>query len=81
MEPLEQAIELCGVSGLAKACGVSPQAVHKWRVNGVPPERVLAIEGATLGRVTRHELRSDLYPEPSDEAHSRRSSDTHPEVA
>jgi DNA-binding transcriptional regulator YdaS (Cro superfamily) len=69
MDALERAIDLCGVSGLAKVCGVSPQAVHKWRANGVPPERVLDIERATrdpkteTARVTRHDLRPDLYPE------------------
>jgi DNA-binding transcriptional regulator YdaS (Cro superfamily) len=28
----------------------------------VPAERVLLIEAATGGRVSRHELRPDLYP-------------------
>jgi DNA-binding transcriptional regulator YdaS (Cro superfamily) len=28
----------------------------------VPAERVLSIESATDGAVTRHELRPDLYP-------------------
>lgn len=69
MDALEKAIDLCGVSGLASVCGVSPQAVHKWRAKGVPAERVLDIEKATLdpeteiARVTRHDLRPDLYPE------------------
>ncbi len=35
--------------------------VH-WRNRGVPAERVLEIEAATEGKVTRHELRPDLYP-------------------
>ena len=46
---------------LADACGVTPQAVTKW-LRRVPSERVLAIEEATDGKITRHELRPDLYP-------------------
>lgn len=79
MEALEQAIRLCGVSGLAKACGVSPQAVHKWRVNGVPSERVLSIESATDRKVRRGDLRPDLYP--SNEPKSRRETDRRSESA
>lgn len=62
MKALKSAIKLIGLTGLANACGVSPQAVHKWRVNGIPAERVLRVERATGGRITRHQLRPDLYP-------------------
>ena len=41
--------------------GVSQAAVSQW-LRKVPAERVLAIERATDGKVTRHELRPDLYP-------------------
>jgi DNA-binding transcriptional regulator YdaS (Cro superfamily) len=53
-----------GLAALAKALGISPQAVDKWRRKGVPAERVLAVE-ATSG-ISRHELRPDLYPEASE---------------
>lgn len=53
---------LGGVHYLAKACGVSVQAVYKWRLAGVTAERAIQIEEATGGAVKRHELRPDLYP-------------------
>lgn len=52
-----------GQPSLAKLLGISEQAVSKWKRNGVPAERVLEIERLTEKRVTRHELRPDLYPE------------------
>lgn len=59
---IDKAIELVGLSGLAKALGVSPQAVWKWQRSGrVPAERCIAIESATDGRVTRYALRPDVY--------------------
>jgi len=51
-----------GAHGLAKACGVSYQAVYKWRMTGVSAERAIQIEEVTQGGVTRHELRPDLFP-------------------
>lgn len=79
MSAIQKACELVGgQSKLAVALGITPQAVHQLVVKGhVPAERVLEIERATGGRVTRHELRPDLYPE---ETQSRRSTDPHPEV-
>ncbi|MCK8785236.1 helix-turn-helix domain-containing protein [Roseomonas sp. NAR14] len=59
----ERAIELAGgLTKLADLVGVKPSSVFKWRVRRVPAERVLAVERATGGKVTRHELRPDLYP-------------------
>lgn len=63
--PLERAIEIVGSQAeLAKALGVKPQHVWNWlhRDNKVPAEQVLPIEKATDGKVTRHDLRPDLYP-------------------
>jgi len=34
-----------------------------WKRRGVPAVRVLAVEEATGGAVTRHELRPDIYGE------------------
>ena len=60
--PIERAAYCVGnKSRLAQALGVTRQAVTKWEKR-VPAERVLSIEALTGGRVTRHELRPDLYP-------------------
>ena len=50
---------------VARAVGVSPQAVSEILRRGkrVPAEWCLAIETATAGAVTRHDLRPDLYPQ------------------
>lgn len=53
---------LGGQAKLARALGVTAQSVTKWK-RRIPAERVLGIEAATNGYVTRHELRPDLYPE------------------
>jgi DNA-binding transcriptional regulator YdaS (Cro superfamily) len=56
---LELALARCkGAYGLAKATGVSYQAIQKWR--RVPAERVHDVEKAS--GVPRHLLRPDLYP-------------------
>ena len=63
--PLERAIHIVGTqAALAKALHVSPSHIWNWRHRDkkVPAEKVLSIEAATDGKVTRHELRPDLYP-------------------
>ncbi|MFZ2982004.1 MAG: YdaS family helix-turn-helix protein [Sphingobium sp.] len=47
----------------AQVIGVTQGRVSHW-VNGsqIPGERVIPIESATGGLVTRHEMRPDLYP-------------------
>ncbi len=68
------AIEACGTAiKLAHAVGVTPQAINDWKRRGrVPAERVIAVEAATGGLVTRFQLRPDLYgrPVPSHPARS-----------
>jgi DNA-binding transcriptional regulator YdaS (Cro superfamily) len=51
-----------GQTALAKALGLRSQgSISRWIATGrVPAERVLDIEEKT--RVSRHELRPDLYP-------------------
>jgi DNA-binding transcriptional regulator YdaS (Cro superfamily) len=52
------------MAALARTLGVSPGAVWKWRnFDRIPAERVIAIERATNGLVTRAELRPDLFGE------------------
>lgn len=49
-------------SDLARRLGVSHTAVSKWLKEGRPPAgRVLEIERATEGRISRHSLRPDIF--------------------
>ena len=71
--PLETAIRLAGgVPAIARAFEISQPAIHRWRARGKPPaDRVIALERATMGRVTRYQLRPDIFgvdPAPTDEA-------------
>jgi DNA-binding transcriptional regulator YdaS (Cro superfamily) len=49
-------------NSLAKKLGVAQQTINNWLDRGIPPHRVLGIEKASNGAVTRHELRPDIYP-------------------
>ena len=61
--PLQKAIEFAnGQTELASKVGVTKQAVNQWLTKGVPAIRVIQIEKAVGGKVTRYELRPDLYP-------------------
>jgi len=58
---LERAINAAGgTAALARTINVTPQAISQW--DRVPAERVIAVENATNGDVTRSDLRPDLYP-------------------
>lgn len=64
---LQQAIRILGgQAALARACGKGCKQQHVWnwmhRDRKIPAEFVLAIERATGGQVTRHQLRPDIYP-------------------
>lgn len=64
---LSAAIENAGgQAALARAIGVSQPSVWHWvhKSKRVPAEFVLAVEDKT--GVSRHELRPDIYPVPSD---------------
>ena len=64
---LEKAIEFIGGTvALAKAISVTSQAISQW--DRVPAERVIAVEEATKGNITRYQLRPDLYPEPNSQS-------------
>lgn len=52
------------MSALARRIGVEPQAISKWE--RVPPARVIAVCEAVDWAVTPHQLRSDIYPNPTD---------------
>ncbi|HGL4396023.1 TPA: transcriptional regulator [Enterobacter hormaechei] len=65
MTGIELAILRSGsASALGALIGVSKMAVSLWRRKGIPAERVLSIYGVT--GVTPHELRPDIYPNPTD---------------
>ena len=66
-DALERAIvQVGGVAALARAINVTPQAVSQW--DRVPAERALAVEKATDGKISRYDLRPDLYPAPGSTA-------------
>lgn len=65
--PLDRAIDLCGgQTALAKKIGRTQQNVAYWRKarKGVPADVASDIEEAVEGKVTRHELRPDVFGQP-----------------
>lgn len=63
---LEQAVEIAGgQSALARACGVTQGHVWAWlnKSGRCPAKYVFPVEAATNTKITRHQLRPDLYPE------------------
>ncbi len=69
MNGLQRAITIFGSqSALARELKIKPQAVQQWvHRRRVPVERAIQIERATNGRVTRYELRPDIFGEPPEE--------------
>ncbi len=62
IDTVKRAADLVGgVPALADMLGVKRQTFYQWQ--RVPAERVLQIETATQGKLTRHEMRPDLYPQ------------------
>jgi DNA-binding transcriptional regulator YdaS (Cro superfamily) len=62
LEIVQQAADIVGgTQKLADLLGCSRQALSQW--DEVPRGRVLEIEEATGRKITRHQLRPDLYPE------------------
>jgi DNA-binding transcriptional regulator YdaS (Cro superfamily) len=63
---LEAALEIFGTqTALANAIGVSQQSVNqafKKKEIIAPPKWCIPLEKATGGKITRHDLRPDLYP-------------------
>lgn len=45
-----------GRVALAKALGVTPQAVHKWMQTEIPPARAIQIEKLTEGKIQAVEI-------------------------
>ena len=64
MDKLIEAIKIAGNQArLAELVGVNPMAVSHWKSRKVPASRCMAIEVATDGRVTRQDLRPDIFGE------------------
>lgn len=63
---LDIAIDHCGTQqALADALGIQSPSISEWKSRGrVPAERCRAIQDATGGRVTVHELRPDVFGPP-----------------
>lgn len=63
MTPLDQAISAAGsMSELARRLDLTFQHIQQWRrVGQVPAERVLQVEAAIQGQVSRHDLRPDVF--------------------
>jgi len=63
MDALEQVIEILGSQeALASNLKIRSPSISEWRKRGrVPAERCLEIERLTDNRVTRYELRPDVF--------------------
>jgi DNA-binding transcriptional regulator YdaS (Cro superfamily) len=75
--PLQKAVEIAGgqaplarkIKALVEGSNVLQQHVWHWLQCGkVPPQYAKAIETATGGEVTRHDLRPDIFDQPSPSA-------------
>jgi DNA-binding transcriptional regulator YdaS (Cro superfamily) len=53
-------------ANLARALGLTPEAVRKWELGRVPAERCRAVERAVDGVVTAHQLRPDIFDPPQE---------------
>lgn len=51
---------------IAKRFGTTSQAVSSWLNNQIPPERVIPLCKVLDWKVTPHEMRDDIYPNPTD---------------
>jgi DNA-binding transcriptional regulator YdaS (Cro superfamily) len=62
-EALNEAIDaIGGPQRTAELMGVTHSAVYLWRLKRLPAERVLALEEACERKITRYQLRPDIYP-------------------
>ena len=63
MKPIDMAIELAGgQTALGKILGKRQSHVFSWKKRGYPPaDMAVKIEAAVGGKVTRHQLRPDVF--------------------
>lgn len=77
MSALDEAISVIG--GVSKLAAIlsetrktTQSVVSNWRMRGqVPADRCVEIENATGGKVTRHDLRPDIFGPPAGAAKPR----------
>ena len=63
-KPIERAIGIAGSqAALARLLSVHPMQITHWKNRGLPKRWAIPIEQATEGRVTRYELRPDVFGE------------------
>ncbi|HGA4975920.1 TPA: transcriptional regulator, partial [Salmonella enterica subsp. enterica serovar Charity] len=62
----DRILKLSSQSSLAKRMGCKQQTVSLWLNNDVPASKVLALCSSLNWRITPHEVRPDLYPNPAD---------------
>ena len=68
---IDKAIDLAGgAAKLGRKIGVTSQAISQWRT--VPVDRVLSVCAAVCWKITPHEVRPDIYPNPQDGIPDRR---------
>ncbi len=73
MDALNKAIKkFGGVKKLAKELDVTHQAILKWKRRGVPAKRVLRLVQLMDGEISPHDLRDDIYPDPTWNPYRRR---------
>ncbi|HCW0179987.1 TPA: helix-turn-helix domain-containing protein [Citrobacter freundii] len=65
MTGIEKAIQKFGTgAALGRALGFSKMTISNWKKTGIPPDHIRSV--FELTGVTPHELRPDLYPNPTD---------------
>ena len=66
MDALDRAISIVGTqTALAAALRIKSPSISGWRESGrIPVERCIEIESLTKGKVTRQDLRPDIFGSP-----------------
>lgn len=59
IEEVKNREEFGSYASIAAICGVTREAVRNWK--RIPPNHCIAIETATGGKVTRYDLRPDVF--------------------
>ena len=64
ISPLDQAAYFFGSQkAMAEALGLTPNAVSLWKKRGIPLKQAVRIEKLTDKKVTKEELRPDIFSE------------------
>ncbi len=46
---------------LAEYFGILESSIYQWRKNGIPANRIIDIEIFTKGKLSRHQIRPDIF--------------------